>query len=60
MRQFIQGIIFGAVCVYGWTYYGHYFVDFKNYTMAWKEGAVSDTKGYGVSRDADATKRHNR
>lgn len=57
MRQFFWGMVFGAICVWGWVNYGDDLKFFKRYTENWREGAVRDTKGYRGGQGAGGERR---
>ena len=50
MRQFLWGILFGALAIYYYTYYGYEFVHAKQKLDAWRSHAVSESSGYAAGR----------
>jgi hypothetical protein len=50
MRQFWWGVFFGALAVYGYTYYGYRLTGAKHELDTWRDKAVTDTSGYSAGR----------
>lgn len=46
MRDFIWGIVVGAVAMYWYTFYGDSLSDLKYKLDLWRDTSVSETSGY--------------
>jgi hypothetical protein len=56
MRQFVWGVICGALFMYLYTFYGPYLWQFNRYTDEWRNGAVKDVHGYSSGREGQGRK----
>lgn len=48
MRQFLWGVLFGALAVYYYTNYGYELRYAKQKLEAWRNYAVSESSGYAA------------
>lgn len=48
MREFLWGVLFGAVAMYYYTFYGYQLFDAKQRLDSWRSHAVNETSGYNA------------
>ena len=51
MRQFLWGVVFGALVVYLYANYGGNVQAFRRYTLEWREWAVGRTGHFAAGHE---------
>ncbi|MBI2962510.1 MAG: hypothetical protein HYY35_02050 [Deltaproteobacteria bacterium] len=48
MRQFLWGVVFGAVAFYFYANYGDHLRQFRRYTLQWRDWATQQSGHYSA------------